>query len=135
MSGNDNLDARIEIIGAVLAPAYPHIIADYLEDHLTLPVSDAIWTRVACSPPSSCDQSRDSWSTARPRDRRQGQVLEFENANEAWVTAELEKLYQEWLARGADVATIEDHPYNSTTGAHTPNALRMASKICNAMIA
>lgn len=43
MSVAENLDARIKIISAVLASAYPHITTEYLKNHLTIATSDAIW--------------------------------------------------------------------------------------------
>jgi len=52
-----------------------------------------------------------------PPEKRQRQALAFKTSNKAWATAELEKLYREWLEWGAYVATIEDHPYNRNTQA------------------
>lgn len=52
-----------------------------------------------------------------PREKRQRQPLGFKTTNRTWVIAELEKLYREWLAWGANVARIEDHPYNRNTQA------------------
>jgi len=46
---------------------------------------------------------------------RQRVPLAFKNANTAWVSTELEKLYEEWVAWLAFVQTIEDHPYDKNT--------------------
>lgn len=37
------------------------------------------------------------------------------NPNRAWVTAEFEKLYDEWVSWQAEVAKIVDHPYDRNT--------------------
>lgn len=49
MTIDQNLDARIKIVHAILSPFYPEITFDDLEDNLTIPISDAIWK---CAIPS-----------------------------------------------------------------------------------
>jgi hypothetical protein len=39
----DNLDARIAVIQAILAPLYPAVTYDFLRQHLTIPLTDDIF--------------------------------------------------------------------------------------------
>lgn len=49
--------------------------------------------------------------------KKERQLLAFRNSNKAWVMAELEKLYGEWVIWGEFVETIEDHPYDRNSQA------------------
>lgn len=46
---------------------------------------------------------------------KQTQHIEIVNSNHAWVVAEFEKLYMQWVAWQAVVALIADHPYDRNT--------------------
>ena len=49
--------------------------------------------------------------------RKQAARLEITNANAAWVTAELQKLYAEWIEWNKFAERIEDHPYDKSSQA------------------
>ena len=44
------------------------------------------------------------------RAKKQPENLAIKNPNSAWVAKELEALYEEWVAWGEYVKTIQDHP-------------------------
>jgi hypothetical protein len=46
---------------------------------------------------------------------KQVENMEITNPNRAWVVAEFEKLYAQWVSWQADVAQIADHPYDRNT--------------------
>jgi hypothetical protein len=46
MSLAENIDAKLSIAHAILSPFYPEVTLEFLEDNLTLPDADALWTLV-----------------------------------------------------------------------------------------